>query len=95
MGTLFGTDGVRGIANEKLTPELAMSLAGAAAREAFKIKGKAPAFWSARTQGFSGGMLESAVCAGLASAGAEVVRIGVVATPAVAYLVKKLGADAA
>ncbi|HPD88692.1 MAG TPA: phosphoglucosamine mutase [Oscillospiraceae bacterium] len=94
MGTLFGTDGVRGIANEKLTPELAMSLAGAAAREAFKIKGKAPAFLVGRDTRISGGMLESAVCAGLASAGADVVRIGVVATPAVAYLVKKLGADA-
>ncbi len=94
MGTLFGTDGVRGIANEKLTPELAMSLAGAAAREAFKVKGKAPVFLVGRDTRISGGMLESAVCAGLTSAGADTVKLGVVATPAVAYLVKKLGADA-
>jgi phosphoglucosamine mutase len=94
MGTLFGTDGVRGIANEKLTPELAISLAGAAAREAFKVIGKAPIFLVGRDTRISGGMLESAVCAGLTSAGADVIRLGVVATPAVAYLVKKLGADA-
>ncbi|HNW03772.1 MAG TPA: phosphoglucosamine mutase [Oscillospiraceae bacterium] len=94
MGTLFGTDGVRGIANEKLTPELAMSLAGAAAREAFKVKGKAPVFLVGRDTRISGGMLESAVCAGLTSAGADTVKLGVIATPAVAYLVKKLGADA-
>lgn len=94
MGTLFGTDGVRGIANEKLTPELAMSLSGAAAREAFRIKGKAPVFLVGRDTRISGGMLESAVSAGLTSAGADVIRLGVVATPAVAFLVKKLGVDA-
>ncbi len=77
MGTLFGTDGVRGIANEKLTPELAMSLSGAAAREAFRIKGKAPVFLVGRDTRISGGMLESAVSAGLTSAGRRHTRGGV------------------
>jgi phosphoglucosamine mutase len=81
MGRLFGTDGVRGLANADLTPELALALASAAARltsASTAVVGRDPRI--------SGAMLEAAVCAGLASAGCSVVRLGVVPTPAVAFL---------
>ncbi len=94
MARLFGTDGVRGLANADLTPELAMSVAAAAARvftehdrshRQVAVVGRDPRA--------SGEMLEAAVVAGLASAGADVLRLGVLPTPAVGYLVGELGAD--
>ena len=81
MGRLFGTDGVRGLANADLTPELALSLASSAAR----VLGARTALVG-RDPRVSGEMLEAAVCAGLASAGVSVTRAGVLPTPGVAYL---------
>src|SRR5689334_15789056 len=99
MGRLFGTDGVRGIAGTDLTARLATDLAAAAAH----TLGEAGAFAAARAAGrrplalvgrdprASGEFLEAAVVAGLAGAGVDVVRLGVVPTPAVAYLTADLG----
>ena len=81
MPRLFGTDGVRGLANADLTPELALSLASSAAR----VLGARTAVVG-RDPRASGEMLEAAVCAGLASAGCSVERLGVVPTPGVAFL---------
>jgi phosphoglucosamine mutase len=81
LARLFGTDGVRGVANADLTPELALALASAAAR----VLGARTAVVG-RDPRASGEMLEAAVCAGLASAGCSVERLGVVPTPGVAYL---------
>jgi phosphoglucosamine mutase len=87
---LFGTDGVRGKANADLTPELAMAVAASAAQ----VLGKAaPAAVVGRDPRASGEMLDAAVVAGLASAGATVVRVGVLPTPAVAMLTGSCGAD--
>ncbi|MBA4022117.1 MAG: phosphoglucosamine mutase [Gordonia sp.] len=89
MGRLFGTDGVRGLANADLTPELALSLAEAAARvlPAGGHDGRTrPVAVVGRDTRASGEMLEAAVCAGLTAAGVDAVRVGVVPTPAVAYL---------
>ena len=88
MGRLFGTDGVRGLANADLTPELALSLSAAAAR----VLGARQAVVGRDTRA-SGELLEAAVVAGLASAGCSVVRVGVVPTPGVAFAVSALGAD--
>ncbi|MDT7592747.1 MAG: phosphoglucosamine mutase [Pseudonocardiales bacterium] len=94
MGRLFGTDGVRGLANAELTPELGMSVAVAAARVlAERDRSHRPVAVVGRDPRASGEMLEAAVTAGLASAGADVLRAGVLPTPAVAYLVGELGAD--
>src|SRR3954469_682072 len=94
MGRLFGTDGVRGRANADLTPELAMAVAIAAAQALFEHDhSHAPVAVVGRDPRASGEMLESAVVAGLTSAGANVVRVGVLPTPAVAYLTGVLGAD--
>jgi phosphoglucosamine mutase len=94
MGRLFGTDGVRGRANDDLTPELALSLAVAAAHVlAERDASHRPVAVVGRDPRASGEMLESAVVAGLASAGADVLRVGVLPTPAVAYLVADTGAD--
>jgi phosphoglucosamine mutase len=92
---LFGTDGVRGLANgELLTPELALSLASSAAR-VLKDRDRShrPVAVVGRDPRASGEMLEAAVVAGLASAGADALRVGVLPTPAVAFLVDALGAD--
>ncbi|MBG0813612.1 phosphoglucosamine mutase [Planomonospora sp. ID82291] len=105
MGRLFGTDGVRGVAGRDLTAELAMDLSVAAAH----VLGDAGAFSAAdgrpgsspgrpiavvgRDPRASGEFLEAAVVAGLASAGVDVLRLGVLPTPAVAYLTTALGAD--
>lgn len=92
--SIFGTDGVRGLANgDLLTPEFALALATSAARVLAIREGHRPLAIVARDPRASGEMLEAAVCAGLAGAGAEVLRIGVVPTPAAAYLVSALGAD--
>ncbi|WP_433793356.1 phosphoglucosamine mutase [Actinoplanes sp. CA-252034] len=95
MGRLFGTDGVRGLANgDLLTPELALSVAVAAARVLVETDGSHPPLAIVgRDPRASGEMLEAAVVAGLASAGANVVRVGVLPTPAVAYLVGQTNAD--
>jgi phosphoglucosamine mutase len=94
MGRLFGTDGVRGLANGDLTPELALSVAVAAARVLVENdKTHTPLAIVGRDPRASGEMLEAAVVAGLTSAGANVVRVGVLPTPAVAYLVAQTNAD--
>src|SRR5881398_3554126 len=94
MARLFGTDGVRGLANAELTPELAMALAASAARVlAAHDRSHRPVAVVGRDPRASGEMLEAAVVAGLASAGADVLRVGVLPTPAVAYLVDALDAD--
>jgi phosphoglucosamine mutase len=92
---LFGTDGVRGLANgELLTPELAVALAASAARVlAERDRTHRPVAVVGRDPRASGEMLEAAVVAGLTGAGADAVRVGVLPTPAVAYLVGELGAD--
>ncbi|OZM80575.1 phosphoglucosamine mutase [Pseudonocardia sp. MH-G8] len=92
---LFGTDGVRGLANgELLTPELAVALSVSAARVLGERNGsRRPVAVIGRDPRASGEMLEAAVVAGLSSAGADAVRVGVVPTPAVAFLVGELGAD--
>src|SRR5258705_4554698 len=94
MGRLFGTDGVRGLANADLSPELAMSVAIAAAHVLAEAdRSHAPLAVVGRDPRASGEMLEAAVVAGLASAGATVIRIGVLPTPGVAYLTAEANAD--
>lgn len=94
MARLFGTDGVRGLANGDLTPELALSVAASAARVlAAHDRSHRPVAVVGRDPRASGEMLEAAVVAGLTSAGADVLRVGVQPTPAVAFLVGELAAD--
>ncbi|MGP3999217.1 phosphoglucosamine mutase [Streptomyces sp. 8N706] len=96
MVRLFGTDGVRGVANADLTAELALGLSVAAAHvlaEAGTFDGHRPTAVVGRDPRASGEFLEAAVVAGLASAGVDVLRVGVLPTPAVAYLTGALGAD--
>ncbi|MFI1885500.1 phosphoglucosamine mutase [Streptomyces jumonjinensis] len=96
MGRLFGTDGVRGVANADLTAELALGLSVAAAHVlavAGSFEGHRPTAVVGRDPRASGEFLEAAVVAGLASAGVDVLRVGVLPTPAVAYLTGALGAD--
>jgi phosphoglucosamine mutase len=98
MKRLFGTDGVRGVAGEDLTARLAMDLAAAAAvvlRESSGIPAgrTRPLAVVGRDPRASGGFLEAAVVAGLAGAGMDVVRLGVIPTPAVAFLTADLSAE--
>jgi phosphoglucosamine mutase len=94
VGSLFGTDGVRGLANGDLTPELALQVAGAAARVLVAHDAShRPVAVVGRDPRASGEMLEAAVIAGLTSAGADVLPVGVVPTPAVAFLTASYGAD--
>ena len=94
MRRLFGTDGVRGLANgELLTPEFAVAVCAAAARNLARDPSTRPVAVVGRDPRASGEMLEAAVVAGLASAGADAVRVGVLPTPAVAHLVGELDAD--
>ncbi|MET7357495.1 phosphoglucosamine mutase [Streptomyces sp. NPDC005562] len=96
MGRLFGTDGVRGVANADLTAELALGLSVAAAHvlaEAGTFEGHRAVAVVGRDPRASGEFLEAAVVAGLASAGVDVLRVGVLPTPAVAHLTGALGAD--
>ncbi|RBM06970.1 phosphoglucosamine mutase [Streptomyces sp. PT12] len=96
MGRLFGTDGVRGVANADLTAEMALGLSVAAARVLAGAGGESGHRAMAvvgRDPRASGEFLEAAVVAGLASAGVDVLRVGVLPTPAVAYLTGSLGAD--
>ena len=93
---LFGTDGVRGLANRELTAELALDLAVAAAHilgEKGEFKGNRPKAIVGQDSRASGEFLEAAVVAGLASAGVDVFKVGVLPTPAIAYLVGESGAD--
>lgn len=96
MARLFGTDGVRGLANRDLTAELALDLSVAAAHvlgDAGDFAGHRPRAVVGRDPRVSGEFLEAAVVAGLASAGVDVVRAGVVPTPAIAFLTAHTGAD--
>lgn len=94
MGRLFGTDGVRGIANTELTCELALDIGRAAALVLAKDGRRRPKCVIGTDTRASSPMLDAALTAGLCSVGADVIRLGVVPTPAVAYLVGKYKADA-
>ena len=101
MGRLFGTDGVRGVAGEDLTSQLAMDLATAAAGMLQDMRAAGAASHNGarlvavvgRDPRASGEFLEAAVVAGLAGAGVDVLRLGVIPTPGVAFLTAALGAD--
>ncbi|MEO9220512.1 MAG: phosphoglucosamine mutase, partial [Mycobacteriaceae bacterium] len=91
---LFGTDGIRGLANAELTAELALSVAeSAAAVLSASGLGHRPVAVVGRDPRASGEMLEAAVTAGLTAAGADVLQVGVLPTPALAHLVADTGAD--
>ncbi|MDD2955881.1 MAG: phosphoglucosamine mutase [Oscillospiraceae bacterium] len=94
MGRLFGTDGVRGVANRDLTCELAMEIAKAAGTIIREEKSGRCRFVLGCDTRSSASMLSSAMSAGLCAVGCDVILLGVVPTPAVAYLTKRLGADA-
>ena len=94
MGRLFGTDGARGIAVTELTCELAMQIGRAAALVLTKTMNHKPVILIGKDTRISSDILESALCAGICSVGADAVILGVVPTPAVAYLVKEQKADA-
>ncbi len=94
MTRMFGTDGVRGKANVELTPELAYKLGRAAAVYFAKKEGDACTIYIGRDTRLSGPMYEAALSAGICSAGGQVVLVGVMPTPAVAYLTRKHKADA-
>jgi phosphoglucosamine mutase len=96
MARLFGTDGVRGLANVDITPELALNLSVAAAHvlgDASLAQGRRPKAVVGRDPRASGEFLSAAVVAGLASAGVDVYDAGVLPTPAVAYLTADTHAD--
>ena len=91
---LFGTDGIRGIANRQLTAELALNVSVAAAHILVEnVKDHRPKAIVGSDSRASGEFLEAAVVAGLSSAGVDVYRVGVLPTPAIAYLVAQSGAD--
>lgn len=93
MGRLFGTDGVRGIANSELTPELAFKLGKAGAHVLSKDI-KRPVLLIGKDTRLSGDMLEDALSAGILAVGGNVIKVGVLPTPAIAYLVRAYQADA-
>lgn len=93
MGKYFGTDGVRGVANSELTPEMAFKLGRFGGYVLTKDHDR-PKVIIGRDTRISGHMLEGALVAGLLSIGAEVMRLGVISTPGVSYLTKALGAQA-
>lgn len=95
MGRLFGTDGVRGVANKDLTPELALQIGRAAAMVLIKEShSKKPTVLIGKDTRASGDMLEAALTAGFTSVGCNVLSVGVVPTPAVAYLTVEYGCEA-
>lgn len=94
MGRLFGTDGVRGVANSELTPELAFNLGKAGAFVLSKNAEEKPVFLIGMDTRISGDMLENALTAGILAVGGDVIKVGVLPTPAIAYLVKYYNADA-
>ena len=89
MGRLFGTDGVRGLANSELTPELAFKLGFAAGYILKRPEGRSSIIVGKDSR-ISGSMLESALMAGICSSGVDVLRTGIVPTPAIAYLARTL-----
>jgi phosphoglucosamine mutase len=94
MARLFGTDGMRGLANGDLTPELATAVSIATAHVlAGGAAGPRPVAVVGRDPRASSEMLEAAVCAGISAAGTDVLRVGVLPTPAIAHLVADTGAD--
>ncbi|MDB8541625.1 phosphoglucosamine mutase [Turicibacter sanguinis] len=93
MGKYFGTDGIRGVANTELTPEFALKL-GRILGHHLKEKNTRPKVLIGRDTRISGELLESALIAGLVSSGADVLTLGVITTPGVAYLTKNLDVDA-
>ena len=94
MGKYFGTDGVRGVANSELTPELAFKLGRFGGYVLAHNGTENPTVVVGRDTRISGVMLESALVAGLLSTGAEVMRLGVITTPGVAYLTREMNAQA-
>ena len=94
MGKLFGTDGIRGVANETLDCRLAYRVGQAAAISLTKKPGVKPSVVIGKDTRISSDMLESALIAGLTASGCNIVRLGVIPTPGVAYLTVKLHADA-
>ena len=97
MGRLFGTDGIRGVANEKLTVELAVATGRAVAASIGMAKGKSNAkktILLGMDTRISSDMLASALTAGILSVGYDVINLGVVPTPAVAYLTRRYKAHA-
>src|SRR5688572_1655803 len=101
MARLFGTDGVRGLANQDVTVELALGLAQAAAvvlgkgqfADGRRASGRRPVAVVARDPRISGEFIAAAVSAGLASSGVDVLDAGVIPTPAAAFLIGNIGAD--
>lgn len=94
MARIFGTDGVRGVANKELTVELAMNLGKAGAYVLTKEKAHKPTILVGGDTRISGEMLANALMAGICSVGADAVYVGVVPTPAIAYLTRHYGYDA-
>jgi len=94
MGKYFGTDGVRGVANSELTPELAFKLGRVGGYVLTKDATDRPKVLIGRDTRISGEMLEGALVAGLLSIGVEVMRLGVISTPGVAYLTRIMSANA-
>ncbi len=94
MRKYFGTDGIRRIANTELTPELVYKVAKAGAYVLSKHSDYVPTILIGRDTRLSGTLIESAMTAGFLSYGANVKLLGVIPTPAVAYLTRKLNADA-
>ena len=94
MRKYFGTDGIRRIANTELTPELVYKVAKAGAYVLAKHTDHTPTILIGRDTRISGTLIESAMVAGFLSYGANVKLLGVMPTPAVAYLTRKLNADA-
>ena len=94
MGKLFGTDGIRGVANETLTCHLAYRVGQAAAISLGSFEGKRPKVVIGKDTRISSDMLEAALLAGLTASGCDAVKLGVIPTPAVAYLTVREHADA-
>lgn len=94
MGKLFGTDGIRGIANKELTAELAFKIGRAGAYVLSKENKHSPTIIVGMDTRISGDMLEAALTAGMCSVGAKVIQVGVIPTPAIAFLVRHYNLDA-
>ncbi|MFV0502769.1 MAG: phosphoglucosamine mutase [Lachnospirales bacterium] len=94
MGEIFGTDGVRGVANKELTPELAYNLGRAGAYVLTKEKKHMPKIIIGKDTRISGDMLEASLLSGMCSVGAIVYTVGVIPTPAIPFLIKKYNFDA-